>query len=132
VKPECNFRLSQHAPWNKLRGSTNFITFGPMDQKFWRNENLKRSLDRAGKCCSQPARVDHISPKRWAPRIRRFEKSPLRVSSLVFLTFLYIWKGEIFHSSWSLEISFFSKCFAKIRLRHDLHINCWDFYRIQK
>jgi hypothetical protein len=26
----------------------------------------------------------------------------------------YTWKGEIFHSSWSLEISFFSKMFLLI------------------
>jgi hypothetical protein len=71
-------------PWNKLSESTNFIIFGPMDQKLWENENFKRNLGRAGKCCSQAARGDHISPKKWAAVIRRFEKSPLRVSSLVF------------------------------------------------
>jgi hypothetical protein len=38
----------------------------------------------AGKYWSQPTRVDYISSKRWAAKIRRFEKSPLRVSSLVF------------------------------------------------
>jgi hypothetical protein len=83
-----------------------------MDQKFWENENFGRSLGRASKCWNQPAWVDHISPKRWAGRSlgrankcwnqpawvdrispkrwavrrRRFEKSPLRVSTLVFLT----------------------------------------------
>jgi hypothetical protein len=44
-------------------------------------ENLRRSMGRAGMCYSQPTRVDYISPERWATRIRRFEKSPLRVSS---------------------------------------------------
>jgi hypothetical protein len=38
-------------------------------------------MGRVGKCWSQRARVDHISPKRWAVGIRRFEESPLRVSS---------------------------------------------------
>jgi hypothetical protein len=28
----------------------------------------------------------------------------------------YTWEGEIFHSSWSFKISFFSKKFAKIRV----------------
>jgi hypothetical protein len=35
-------------------------------------------------CCSQPTRVDYISPKRWAARIRNLEKSTLRVSSPIF------------------------------------------------
>jgi hypothetical protein len=55
-----------------------------MDKKLLKNENFRRSLGKAGKYWSQPSRVDNISPKRWATRIRRFEKSPLRVSSLVF------------------------------------------------
>jgi hypothetical protein len=42
------------------------------------------------------------------------------------------WKGEIFHSSWSLEISFFSKILAKIRVHQDLHIGCWDFCPMKK
>ena len=29
-------------PWNKLRGSTNFIIFGPLDQKLWMFENLEK------------------------------------------------------------------------------------------
>jgi hypothetical protein len=41
-------------------------------------------MGRVSKCWSQPARVDHISPKRWATERRRFKKSPLRVSSPVF------------------------------------------------
>jgi hypothetical protein len=47
-------------------------------------ENFRRSLGRAGMYWSQPARVDYISPKRWATGIRKFEKSSLRVSFLVF------------------------------------------------
>jgi hypothetical protein len=64
--------------------NTNFIIFGPMDQKLWVSENFRRSMGKAGKCCSQPARVDHISPKRWAVGIKRFEKIPFRVSSPIF------------------------------------------------
>jgi hypothetical protein len=73
----------EHAPWNKLQGSTKFIIFGLTDQKLRGNENFRRSLGRVGKCWSQPTRVD-TSPKRWATGIRRFEKGPLTVSSPVF------------------------------------------------
>jgi hypothetical protein len=55
-----------------------------MDQKLWVFENLRRNMGRAGMCWSQLARVDYISPKRWAAGIRDFEKSPLRVSSPIF------------------------------------------------
>jgi hypothetical protein len=55
-----------------------------MDQKLWMFENLRRSMGRVGMCGSQPTIVDYISPKRWAVRIRNFEKSPLRVSSPIF------------------------------------------------
>jgi hypothetical protein len=34
-------------PWNKLRRSTNFIIFGPTDQKLSVFENLRRSMGRA-------------------------------------------------------------------------------------
>jgi hypothetical protein len=57
--------ICEHAPWNKLCGSTNFIIFRPTDQKLWVFENFRRSLGKAGMCLSQPARVDHINPKRW-------------------------------------------------------------------
>jgi hypothetical protein len=46
-----------------------------MDPKLWGNENSGRSLDRVSKCWNQPAWVDHISPKSWVARRRRFEKS---------------------------------------------------------
>jgi hypothetical protein len=39
----------------------------------------------------------------------------------------YTWEGEIFQSSWSLEISLFSNFFAKIRVHMDLHIHLWIF-----
>jgi hypothetical protein len=47
-------------------------------------ESFWRSVGRASMCWSQLARIDYITPKTWAIGIRRFEKSPLRVSSLVF------------------------------------------------
>jgi hypothetical protein len=101
-----------HAPKNKLRGSTNFIIFGLTDQKLWVFENLRRSLNRVGMFWSQPTRVDYISPKRWAARIRRFEKSPLRVSSLVF------WTLPLHLGGWNLpflielgDFTFFQKTF---------------------
>jgi hypothetical protein len=68
----------------KLHVSTNFIIFGPTDQKLWMFEVFRRSMGRAGMCCSQLARVDYISPKRWAAGIKNLEKSPLRVSSPIF------------------------------------------------
>jgi hypothetical protein len=55
----------EHAPWNKICGSTNFIIFGLTDQKLWMFEILRRSLGRVGMCWSQPARVDHMYKKRW-------------------------------------------------------------------
>jgi hypothetical protein len=63
---------------------TNFIIFGPTDKKLWMFEVFRRSMGRAGMCCSQSARVDYISPKRWVVGIRNLEKSPLRVSTPIF------------------------------------------------
>jgi hypothetical protein len=60
------------------------VFFGPTDQKLWTFEVLRRSVGREGMYWSQPARVDYISPKRWAIGIRNLEKSPLRVSSPIF------------------------------------------------
>jgi hypothetical protein len=40
----------EHAPLNKLRRSTNFIIFGPTNQKLWVFENFRRSLGRVGMC----------------------------------------------------------------------------------
>jgi hypothetical protein len=60
------------------------VFFGPTDQKLWTFKVLRRSMDRAGMCWSQPARVDYISPKMWAVGIRNLKKSPLRVSSPIF------------------------------------------------
>jgi hypothetical protein len=53
-------------------------------------------------------------------------------NTTIFQPCPYIWKGENFHSSWSLEISNFPKFLAKIRLHQDLHINCWDFCLMKK
>ena len=50
------------APWNKLWGNTNFIIYGPTDQKLWRNKKIS-SLDRVGKPQSQPTRIDHKGKK---------------------------------------------------------------------
>jgi hypothetical protein len=60
------------------------VFFGSMDQKLWMFEVLRRSMGRAGMCWNHPARVDYISPKRWAIGIKNLEKSPLRVSSPIF------------------------------------------------
>jgi hypothetical protein len=38
--------------------------FGPTDQKLWMFEVSRRSLGRAGMCCSQWERVDHLR-KKW-------------------------------------------------------------------
>jgi hypothetical protein len=69
---------------HKLCVSTNFIIFGPTNQKLWMFEVFRRSMGMASMCCSQPVRVDYISPKRWAVGIRNLKKSPLRVSSPIF------------------------------------------------
>jgi hypothetical protein len=53
-------------PCNKLCGSINFISFGPMDKKLWMFENFRRSLGRAGMYWSQPTRVDHMCKNMWA------------------------------------------------------------------
>jgi hypothetical protein len=56
----------ENAPCNKLHGSTNFIIFGPTDQKLWVFENFRRSPGRAGMCWSQPVGVDHMCKNMWA------------------------------------------------------------------
>jgi hypothetical protein len=61
----------EHVPWNKLRGSTNFIIFGHMSQKLWENKKFRRSMDRVGKYLSQPTRIDHMCKKMWARGRRR-------------------------------------------------------------
>jgi hypothetical protein len=73
----CHFYLfiffetfCEHAPQNKLDRSTNFITFGPTDQKLLRNENFGKSLGRVGKCWRQPTRLDHMCSKMWVGRRR--------------------------------------------------------------
>jgi hypothetical protein len=53
----------KHASRNELCGSTNFIIFGPMDQKLWEFEFFWRSLAKAGISWSQLARVDHMYQK---------------------------------------------------------------------
>jgi hypothetical protein len=45
--------FSGDEPRNKLRGNTNFIFFGPTNQKLWVFEVLRRSLGRAGMYSSQ-------------------------------------------------------------------------------
>jgi hypothetical protein len=71
----------EHAPCNKLCGSTNFIIFGPMDQKLWMLENFRRSLGRVGMCWSQPTRVDHMCKNMWAGASRKIlEETSLRHS----------------------------------------------------
>jgi hypothetical protein len=118
----------EHVSWNKLCRSINFIIFGPMDQKLWVLKKFRRNMDRADMCCSQPARIDFISPKRWAARIRRFEKCPLKVSSPVFWTLpLYLerWKLPFFMEL--RDYIFFQIIFSKIRIHLDLYIHCLDF-----
>jgi hypothetical protein len=93
-------------PQNKLWEGTNFIIFGPTDQKLWVFENFGEKFGKAGMCLSQLARIDYISPKKWTARIRRFEKALWEFPLWIFEACLYTWKGEIFHSSWCSEISF--------------------------
>jgi hypothetical protein len=63
--------VNVHESCNKLCGSTNFIIFGPTDQKLWMFEVFRRSLGRAGMCWSQPARVHHMR-KKWRTGGRNF------------------------------------------------------------
>jgi hypothetical protein len=45
----------------------------------------------------------------------------------------YTWKGEIFHSSWRLDILFFPNfIFATIRIPQHLHIHQWDYSFMKK
>jgi hypothetical protein len=67
----------EHASRDKLCGSTNFIIFGPTDQKLWVFVIFRRSLGRAGMCWSQPARVDHMCKKRRARRIFFVQRASL-------------------------------------------------------
>jgi hypothetical protein len=57
---------------NKHRRSTNFIIFGPTDQKLWVFENLRRSLGRVGMCCSQPVGVYHMCKKKGGQEEEEF------------------------------------------------------------
>jgi hypothetical protein len=88
---------------------------------------------KAGKCCSQLARIDYINPKRWTAWRRRFEKSPLIVS----LPFL--WTLPLHLEWWNLPFlmelgDFIFKMFwgGGIRVHHHLHINRSDFCLMQK
>jgi hypothetical protein len=47
-------------------------------------EVLRRSMGKVGMCWTQPARVDYISPKRWAIGTKNLEKNSLKVSSPIF------------------------------------------------
>jgi hypothetical protein len=118
----------------KLCVSTNFIIFGRMDQKLWMFEVFRRSMGMAGICCSQLARVDYISPIRWAARIGNLEKKPLRVSSPIFWSLpLHL---EVLNLPFLTEIGGFNFyqnfIFAKIRLHLDLHIHHRDFSLMKK
>jgi hypothetical protein len=62
----------EHAPRNKIYGSTNFIIFELMDQNLWMFENFRRSLGRAGMCWSQLPTVHHMCKNRWAGGKERF------------------------------------------------------------
>ena len=72
------FRFSKtfcnHAPWNKLCGNINFITFGHMDQKLWGNKKFRKNLGKVGMCWSQLARVDHMCKKCRQEEKRKFCK----------------------------------------------------------
>jgi hypothetical protein len=48
--------------------------FRPTDQKLWMLEVSRRSLGRAGMCCSQWERVDHLRKKRRAGRKKNSKK----------------------------------------------------------
>jgi hypothetical protein len=180
----------EHAPWNKLHGSTNFIIFGPTDQKLWEKIKLgemwvrracartnEQELTTCAKTCGQEegrefwqervlgTRVglagNHWSPTRghavWVGRrpmiahqpwlavwqnaiypptyplfsnfmvffwrgggggiLRKFGDGPNILgewlyNTPIFCTLPLYLKGEIFHSSWSLEILFFPNFLA--------------------
>jgi hypothetical protein len=55
--------FSEYVSHNKLHVSTNFKKIGPTNQMLWMFVVFRRSLGRAGMCCSQPARVDHMHKK---------------------------------------------------------------------
>jgi hypothetical protein len=56
-----------------LAGKKNAF-FGPMDQKLWMFEVSRRSLGKAGKYWSQPARIDHLRKKWRAGRKKNSRK----------------------------------------------------------
>jgi hypothetical protein len=58
LKLFANMRLAISFVW-----STNFIFFGPMDQKLWVFEVFRRNLGKGGMCWSQPTGVDHMCKK---------------------------------------------------------------------
>jgi hypothetical protein len=60
---------------NKLRMSTNFIIFGPTNQKLWMFEVLKRRLGKAGMWWSQWGGVDQ-SVQKWGKKEKKRERQP--------------------------------------------------------
>jgi hypothetical protein len=53
--------------------STNFIIFGPTDQKLWMFEVFGQGLAEAGMCWSHLARVDYLR-KKWRSKEKRKKK----------------------------------------------------------
>jgi hypothetical protein len=108
-----------------LRGKKNciFWTYGSKVMDVW---SFEEKYGQGGHVWSQSARVDYISPKRWAVGIRNLEKSPLKVSSPIF------WTLSLHLGRWNLPSLMeygnfkFSNCiFAKFRVHLDLHIHRW-------
>jgi hypothetical protein len=109
----------EHASHSKLRGKEKNAFFGPTDQKLWMFEVSSRSLGRAGMCCSQWERVDHLHKKwgagrkkmnfwkfgKWARAFGRmgvqhphFWSLPLHLEVLILPKFMESGDFTIFHN----------------------------------
>jgi hypothetical protein len=160
----------EHTSWNKLCKSTNFIIFGPTDQKLWKTKNLGEVWSRANhqelttcakKCgqeeerefCKGGGGVRTSTQERraiighwlqlaiWQTIGYSCAASPFSNYFILNYYFWYYeefwgwawhfgrtgvqrshflksWEGEIFHSSWSLEISFFFKFYWGLKLEY--------------
>jgi hypothetical protein len=64
----------EHASHSKLCGKKKNAFLGPTDQKLWMFEVSRRSLGRAGMCCNQWERVDHLRKKWRAGRKKNSKK----------------------------------------------------------
>jgi hypothetical protein len=61
----------EHASCNKLCRSTNFVIFGPTNQKLWVFENFRRNLGKAGMVVANEVELIKVSKSGGIKRQKR-------------------------------------------------------------